>query len=98
MQRPAVSHLLKHLAARGWIERRRGESDQRSVRLYVSAAGRQIIRATSGRAVGALQRAVGGLTDAELTALASGLEALLPRLPEFPGRSARPRRRVRSRR
>ena len=52
MQRPAVSHVLKRLAARGWIERRRHEGDQRSVQIHPTADGQQILRATSGRAVG----------------------------------------------
>src|SRR5688572_28966992 len=56
MQRPAVSHVLKGLVARGWIERRRHEGDQRSVQIHATADGQQILRATSRRAVGTLQR------------------------------------------
>lgn len=82
MQRPAVSHLLKRLAARGWIERRRHEGDQRSVQIHPTANGQQILRATSGRAVGTLQRAVRGLTAPQLQQLADGLAALLSRLPD----------------
>lgn len=81
MQRPAVSHVLKGLAARGWIERRRHEGDQRSVRIHPTADGQQIMRATSGRAVGTLQRAVRGLSTRQLEQLASGLGALLALLP-----------------
>lgn len=82
MQRPAVSHVLKSLAARGWIERRRHEGDQRSVQIHATPDGSQILRATSGRAVGTLQRAVRGLTARELQELANGLGALLANLPE----------------
>jgi DNA-binding MarR family transcriptional regulator len=82
MQRPAVSHVLKGLVARGWIERRRHEEDQRSVQIHPTADGLQILRATSGRAVGTLQRAVRGLSARELQQLADGLAALLLRLPE----------------
>ncbi len=82
MQRPAVSHVLKGLAGRGWIERRRHDGDQRSVQLHVTAEGQQILRATGGRAVGTLQRAVRGLSSRELQHLASGLSSLLARLPE----------------
>jgi DNA-binding MarR family transcriptional regulator len=81
MQRPAVSHVLKGLAARGWIERRRHEGDQRSVQIHPTADGHQILRATSGRAVGTLQRAVRGLSAGQLEQLAGGLAALLARLP-----------------
>lgn len=83
MQRPAVSHILRHLAERGWIERVRSESDQRSVQIFVTPEGRQIIKATAGRAVGALQRAVGRLGEGELVALADGLETLLTTLPDL---------------
>jgi DNA-binding MarR family transcriptional regulator len=82
MQRPAVSHVLKGLAARGWIERRRHEGDQRSVQIHTTADGQQILRATSGRAVGTLQRAVRGLSARQLQQLADGLAALLARLPD----------------
>jgi DNA-binding MarR family transcriptional regulator len=82
MQRPAVSHVLKGLAARGWIERRRHEGDQRSVQIHPTADGQQILRATSGRAVGTLQRAVRGLSARQLRQLADGLAALLARLPD----------------
>ena len=76
MQRPAVSHVLKGLVARGWIERRRHEGDQRSVQIHPTADGQQILRATSGRAVGTLQRAVRGLSARQLQQLADGLAAL----------------------
>ena len=82
MQRPAVSHVLKGLVARGWIERRRHEGDQRSVQVHPTAEGLQVLRATSGRAVGTLQRAVRGLNTRELRQLAEGLAALLVRLPD----------------
>jgi DNA-binding MarR family transcriptional regulator len=82
MQRPAVSHVLKGLVARGWIERRRHEGDQRSVQIHPTADGQLILRATSGRAVGTLQRAVRGLNGRQLQQLAEGLAALLARLPD----------------
>lgn len=82
MQRPAVSHVLKGLVARGWIERRRHEGDQRSVQIHPTSDGQQILRATSGRAVGTLQRAVRGLSARQLQQLAEGLAALLARLPD----------------
>lgn len=81
MKRPAVSHLLKGLSGRGWIERRRIQTDQRSVQLFLTPPGKQIIDATGGRAVGVLQRAVNKLSDMEVEALSSGLVALLQELP-----------------
>ena len=84
MQRPAISHVLKGLVARGWIERRRHEGDQRSIQVHPTAEGQQILRATAGRAVGTLQRAVRGLSSRELQQLAAGLASLLARLPDPP--------------
>jgi DNA-binding MarR family transcriptional regulator len=82
MQRPAVSHVLKGLVARGWIERRRHEGDQRSIQIHPTAEGEQILRTTGGRAVVTLQRAVRGLGTRELRQLAAGLTSLLAQLPE----------------
>jgi DNA-binding MarR family transcriptional regulator len=82
MKKPAVSQVLKSLATRGWIERRRHEGDQRSVHIHTTAAGEKILRATAGRAVVTLQRAVRHLSSGDLTRLARGLESLLSQLPE----------------
>jgi MarR family transcriptional regulator, organic hydroperoxide resistance regulator len=82
MQRPALSHLLRSLGERGWVERRRSDSDQRSVRLHVTTAGRTVLSATSGRVAGRLQRAVHTLDDRTLAELASSLQALLLCLPD----------------
>lgn len=84
MQRPAVSHVLRGLAARGWVERRRHDADQRSVRLHVTAPGQQILNKTGGRAVGTLQRSVRRLSLEQLKGLGAGLEALLAHLPNPP--------------
>ena len=81
MKRPAVSQVLRNLVARGWIVRERSAADQRSVRIFVTASGQQVLRLTSGRAVGILKRAVQALPNRELQQLASGLEALVSLLP-----------------
>jgi DNA-binding MarR family transcriptional regulator len=77
MQRPALSQVLKGLVERGWVERVRSESDQRSVRVHLSASGRRVLAATAGRAIGTLQRAVRQLSRAELVGLAVGTEQIL---------------------
>jgi DNA-binding MarR family transcriptional regulator len=82
MQRPAVSHVLKSLVARGWIERQRSEDDQRAVRVYPTASGKQLLQATAGRAVGTLQRAVCNLSSRDLERLSEGIEAVLTHLPD----------------
>ncbi|HSD74359.1 MAG TPA: MarR family transcriptional regulator [Steroidobacteraceae bacterium] len=81
MQRPALSQALKGLVERGWVERVRNNSDQRSVRVYLTVAGRQVLAATAGRAVGTLQRAMRQLSNDELEGLAAGAEKVLSRLP-----------------
>ncbi|HEU4779264.1 MAG TPA: MarR family transcriptional regulator, partial [Steroidobacteraceae bacterium] len=82
MQRPAVSQVLKSLVARGWIERRRSEDDQRAVRIFPTTAGKQLLQATAGRAVGTLQRAVCNLSTRDLERLTGGIEAVLEHLPD----------------
>lgn len=87
MQRPAVSQLLRGMAARGWIERRRGESDRRAVQIQLTPSGQRMLKVTVGRAVGILQRAVAALDDADVERLAESLPRLLQNLPETGGRS-----------
>jgi DNA-binding MarR family transcriptional regulator len=82
MQRPAVSQMLRNLETRGWIERRRSDGDQRAIQIHCTAAGRQILNATAGRAVFTLQRAVRNLPNASLTRLADGIDQLLAELPQ----------------
>jgi DNA-binding MarR family transcriptional regulator len=94
MRRPAVSQVLKSLAMRGWIERRRADTDQRAVQIYTTAAGRQILGATAGRAVFTLQRAVSRLPPAQLRQFAASVELLLTFLPES-SIGAMPRRKAR---
>jgi DNA-binding MarR family transcriptional regulator len=96
----ATSHVLKSLESRGWIERRRSTADQRSVHIHITGEGRRLLRATRGRAVGALQRGVGRLRTAELAPLAEGIESLLAALPPAPKlhNPARKAQRSRSRR
>lgn len=82
MQRPAVSQLLKSLTKRGWVERQRAAHDQRTVHVYATNEGRQVLQATAGRAVFTLQRAVCSLPHVELAQLIAGVEFLLTQLPE----------------
>jgi|SRR5690349_20505201 len=93
MKKPAVSQVLKSLAVRGWIERRRHDGDQRSVQIHATLAGEKILKATAGRAVVTLQRAVRNLSSGDLSRLARGLRSLLVLLPEPSSSSAVPRRR-----
>jgi DNA-binding MarR family transcriptional regulator len=89
MRRPAVSQTLKSLTLRGWIERRRSERDQRAIQIHATAAGKQVLRATAGRAVFTLQRAVCRLPRAQLAQLAESVELLLTLLPDPNAAAAR---------
>jgi len=89
MRRPAVSQLLKNMAARGWVRRTRDEADQRAVRVYLTSEGQRLVRATAGRAVGTLHRAVQSLDAQSLERLASALPALVQSLPEAPVTASR---------
>lgn len=82
MQRPAMSQVLNHLTQREWIERVRSDLDQRSVQIFLTPQGRQVIKATSGRAVGALQRAITHLAERELDVFAAAAERIYEHLPE----------------
>ena len=98
MRRPAVSQVLKSLTMRGWIERRRSDADQRAVQIHPTAAGRHILKATAGRAVFTLQRAVCQLPQFQLEQFAGSVELLLGLLPQ-PGQAvAAPRGRPAARR
>ncbi|HEY7379270.1 MAG TPA: MarR family transcriptional regulator, partial [Steroidobacteraceae bacterium] len=48
MQRPALSHVLRGVVERRWVERVRSDADQRSVRLFLTAGGRELLGATAG--------------------------------------------------
>jgi DNA-binding MarR family transcriptional regulator len=87
MQKPAVSHVLKNLESRGWIERRRNDGDLRTIHIHCTQAGRQLLKATAGRAVYTLQRAVCRLQEEDLGKLAAGIEKLLLELPAPPAPS-----------
>lgn len=95
MQRSAMSHVLNDLSERGWIERTRDADDQRSIHIYITAEGRKLLQATSGRAVGNLQRAMTHLSDKDLEGVAAGIEMLLTHLPEAPTARSRPEKRSR---
>ncbi|MBK6597876.1 MAG: MarR family transcriptional regulator [Proteobacteria bacterium] len=82
VSRPAASQLLRVLVSRGWAVRRRSDVDQRVVHIHLTAAGQKLVKSTSGRAVGALQRAVRGLSLADLERIAHAVPMLIERLPK----------------
>ena len=77
LQRSTMSHVLKALSLKKWVERRRSDEDQRSVRVHVTAAGRSVLNATAGRVSGVLQQAVRQIDEQQLLQLDQSLEVLL---------------------
>jgi DNA-binding MarR family transcriptional regulator len=65
------------LSLKKWVERRRSDEDQRSVRVHVTPAGRSVLNATSGRVSGVLQQAVRQIDEQQLLQLDQSLEVLL---------------------
>lgn len=94
LQRSTMSHVLKALAMKKWIERRRSDEDQRSVRLYVTAAGRGVLQGTAGRVAGVLQQAVRQLDEQQLRQLDQSLETLLRNIGSFQRVAVRTRSRL----
>jgi DNA-binding MarR family transcriptional regulator len=97
MRRPAVSQVLKSLTQRGWIKRSRSERDQRTVQIFPTQEGRQVLQATAGRAVFTLQSAVCSLPEQQLEQLIQSVEQLLTQLPDHSPVSASVRRTARRR-
>jgi DNA-binding MarR family transcriptional regulator len=83
LQRSTMSHVLKALSLKKWVERRRSDEDARSVRVHVTAAGRSVLNATAGRVSGVLQRAVRQIDEQQLQQLDQSLEVLLRHIGPF---------------
>lgn len=72
-----ASNLLDKLEEKGLVRRERGGPDQRVVRLYATAKGRDLVAHAPRPAQGVLMDALGRLSPGTLAALAEGLGALL---------------------
>ncbi len=89
---PTVSNLLRELARRKWIRTVSDTEDRRKLRLRVTAAGAARIRGRIPFAGGMLNAVVDSLDEPSLRALATGLRALLARIPPGYCRRAAARR------
>lgn len=70
--RGTVSQTLKSLARRGLVKERPREADKRSITYELTPAGRTQLDGQT-----AIDRAIGGLSDAELYGLTASIERLL---------------------
>lgn len=66
---PGITRLIDRLEARGLVVRMRGEDDRRQVVCRITPAGLKLLKQMDRPVDEADERALGGLTDAELTRL-----------------------------
>jgi DNA-binding MarR family transcriptional regulator len=77
LHQSTVSNLLEALSRRKLLTRRRDDQDQRVVRVYLTAAGAQIVRRAPGPARGVLPDALDSLSPTALRRLDHSLSDLL---------------------
>jgi MarR family transcriptional regulator, organic hydroperoxide resistance regulator len=77
-----ASNMLDKLERKHLVERRRTGLDQRVVSLFLTPRGVTLLQAAPAPAQGELNRALQALPMEQLTALESGLAALLERMDE----------------
>lgn len=77
-----ASNMLDKLERKHLVERRRTGMDQRVVSLFLTPRGETLLQAAPAPAQGELNRALQSLPLEQLTALESGLGALLERMEE----------------
>lgn len=75
-----ASNLLDKLEQGGLIERQRRERDQRIVRLYVTAAGQDLLARAPAAPQGELNRALQDMDPQQLLGLEQALAALIARM------------------
>ena len=71
-----ASEMVAKLEANGLLERRTAKDDRRRVELYLSAAGRKVVRDQARTPQEELIDAIAALSSENRTALAQGLKAL----------------------
>ncbi len=72
-----ASEMVTRLEANGLIERKTAEADRRRVELYLSAAGRNVVRDQAKTPQEEIVEAITALSSEDRTALAQGLKALI---------------------
>jgi MarR family transcriptional repressor of mepA len=77
----SVSSLLQGLERRGLVERRTESGNERSKRVYATAAGAEIIAGFDGAMAAADEKILGPLDEAERTTLHALLSKMTAELP-----------------
>jgi MarR family transcriptional regulator, organic hydroperoxide resistance regulator len=75
-----VTGIVRHLEARGLVERERSSEDVRRVHLTLTAGGRRVDRRHTGTVEAAVRRALGGLNATEFARAAKVLQRLATEL------------------
>ncbi|OAT86357.1 MarR family winged helix-turn-helix transcriptional regulator [Desulfotomaculum copahuensis] len=82
MTKSNISVMVDRLCREGLLEKRPDGADQRLLRLYLAAGGREILDRIGARHLAATQAALTGLTGEQLEQVAASLELLLNTLKE----------------
>lgn len=76
VERTALHHSLKKMEARGYIERRRGRSDKRSVEISLTPKGKRLYLKCSDIARTEIENALNGLTKRDRAQLSRTLDKI----------------------
>lgn len=77
IQASTCSNLLVKLQEKGLVRRERSDPDQRTVRVYLTEKGMQVLSGAPRPAQGYLQEGLSRLSDRDLRDLENGLEQLV---------------------
>jgi DNA-binding MarR family transcriptional regulator len=77
VQQSTASNLLRGLAGRGLVTRRRRGADQRSVQLFPTARGLRVLQKAPRPRIGVLQQALADLPARKLKSLYRELDGLI---------------------
>jgi DNA-binding MarR family transcriptional regulator len=85
LAQPATTQLVKRLEQSGLVRRERQIDDQRVVVVWLTDAGADVLRASSGHWFSTLGRHLEAMTDEELRSLADAADALMLFIAELQG-------------
>jgi DNA-binding MarR family transcriptional regulator len=92
IRQPTASNLVKSLLGQGCIELRKEGADRRAVQLYLTPAGRRVLRLTPGPFSGVLTGALSRLPRTTLNRLDADLQAVIDSLGADAASEQDPRR------
>ncbi|NYT62180.1 MarR family transcriptional regulator [Alcaligenaceae bacterium] len=78
----ALTRQIKAIETRGWVKRHNDATDNRLTNVVLTSAGKEVVEQTLPRRSAFIERALGGLSPAEMQALEATLGSLEQRLRE----------------